>query len=153
MVYLLAFSCLVFSCLRCSFAITMLTANCFLLLSSPSMTGLLPKDFLPARKCFSFDFDKFSTIYSFLCCVCSYFSNCVGSICLERKWTYQCLDLGPFGFPWCLDLGLFRLLVCFYIVIVFMLLSHAFAVVAMVRILHFSLVKELVLQVFTSKSV
>ena len=65
---------------------------------------------------------KFSTISLILCWACFCFFDCVGVVCLERKWTYQCLDFGRF-----------RFLVCFYVIIVFVLLSHAFTIIAMVR--------------------
>lgn len=42
---------------------------------------------------FNLDFDKFSTARSFVCYICNYSLECVDFACLERKWTYSCLDL------------------------------------------------------------
>ena len=53
------FSRLVFSRLRCSFTITMLTTNCSPLPLSSSITGLLLDDLFSARECFSLNFGKF----------------------------------------------------------------------------------------------
>ena len=91
----------------------------FLFALSLATIGLLPKDLLPTRKCFSFDFGKFSAIGLFLFCVCFFYlfivlmlfvwrenghinvqiwgplvSPLTFSTCLE--WTYWCLDLWIF---------------------------------------------------------
>ena len=85
--------------LRCSFTVTVFTISCFLLTSLSLTTGLLLEDLFLVREHFGFDFGKFFVISSFFCCVCFFFSNCVGVVYLERKWTHQCPDLGLFGFP------------------------------------------------------
>ena len=93
------FSRLVFFRLRCSFTITMLTTSCSHLPLSSSITGLLPDDLFSARECFILNFDKFSTAHLFLCCACYYLSDCVGLVCLERKWTHRCPYFGLFSLP------------------------------------------------------
>ena len=97
MVHLLVFSHLVFSCMHCFFIVTMLTTSCSHLPSLSLPISLLSKDLLSTRECFSLDFGKFSTICLFICSVCYCFSNCVGLVCLERKWTYRCPDFGLFS--------------------------------------------------------
>ena len=47
---------------------------------------------------FSLDFNKFSTAHAFFWCVCNCSLECVDFACLERKWTYYCLDLGFLSF-------------------------------------------------------
>ena len=96
---LFSFLPLLFFHLRCLFVVTVFTVSCSLSPSSPLLIDLLPKDFFPAKKPFSFDFSKFSIILSFIYCVCFFFFDCVGVVCLERKWTYQCPNFGLFGFP------------------------------------------------------
>ena len=75
----------------------MFTTNCSHLLSSPSTTSLLSNDLFFTREHFNLDFGMFSTTHSFLCCACCCFSDCVGFICLKRKWTYWCPNFGFFS--------------------------------------------------------
>ena len=84
--------------LCCFFSITVLTTGCSPLPLSLSTSGLLPEDLIPTKKRFSFDFGRFFAIGLFFCCIFFCFSDYVDVAFLEKKWTYQCLDLGSFGF-------------------------------------------------------
>ena len=144
----------------------MFIVSCFFSSSLPPTTCLLLEDLLPVRKRFSFDFGKFSVICSLICCVCFLFSDCVGVVCLERKLTYQYLDLLPFGFNThsCLfgvDVLVSRsrafqtscLLLHRHYIYVVILCFCCRRDGAICVILHLSLMNKLVLQVFAAKFV